>query len=349
MAGMQAGLPRRIEGFDLLRGIGATTVFLFHATQPFPSVRLFDHGYLAVDLFFMLSGHVLATTFGGPLANRSLGVFAYLRLRLAKLYPLLAVSVLTAAAIGYAVGSPAIGVMEVTLELLLIPGVATGFAFALNPAEWSMLAEFVVNLGHALVAPLLTTPRLIVLAAGLGLTFVVLVLDHGGADIGSSSHNVGSGLVRAGFGFAIGLLLARAPRRRTGGTLSALLAIGVAVGVILLCGLLHDRTGLLDLGAIATFPLVLHTIGGTEANGVLRRLGREGARMSYPLYILHYPLLLLAQANLQASPDGAADIAVYVLVATLIFVGLVFGGGLMARLRQALAGGAQRRLASQGH
>ncbi len=49
---------------DGLRGVAALMVVLFHLCEPFahgdPQVQVINHGYLAVDFLFLLSGFVVA-------------------------------------------------------------------------------------------------------------------------------------------------------------------------------------------------------------------------------------------------------------------------------------------------
>jgi peptidoglycan/LPS O-acetylase OafA/YrhL len=44
---------------DGLRGVAAISVFAFHGRWWLPQIITFQHGYLAVDFFFMLSGFVI--------------------------------------------------------------------------------------------------------------------------------------------------------------------------------------------------------------------------------------------------------------------------------------------------
>ena len=85
---------REIRALTGLRGIAALYVVFFHANglHAFPSVvRPFvSHGYMAVDLFFILSGFVMAMTYGGLFENGfNFNNFkTFLLLRLARIYPL---------------------------------------------------------------------------------------------------------------------------------------------------------------------------------------------------------------------------------------------------------------------
>ena len=61
-----------IRALTGLRGIASLYVVLFHYFQPLPLVgylrTLLGHGYLAVDLFFVLSGFVMALNYGSRFA-----------------------------------------------------------------------------------------------------------------------------------------------------------------------------------------------------------------------------------------------------------------------------------------
>ena len=60
----------RFAALDGLRGICALIVVLYH-TFRLQAVSPFAHGYLSVDVFFVLSGFVLAYAFGARLEGRA--------------------------------------------------------------------------------------------------------------------------------------------------------------------------------------------------------------------------------------------------------------------------------------
>src|SRR5581483_6249599 len=53
----------RFESLDGLRGVSALAVVLYHCELLFAPGMIFCHGYLAVDLFFILSGFVIAANY----------------------------------------------------------------------------------------------------------------------------------------------------------------------------------------------------------------------------------------------------------------------------------------------
>ena len=94
-----AGKGARVEWGELLaltsiRGIAAWWVVLFHMRLllvpwlPVGAIRVLDHGNLAVDLFFVLSGFVIALNYGERLAGDWRATGDFLFRRFARIYPL---------------------------------------------------------------------------------------------------------------------------------------------------------------------------------------------------------------------------------------------------------------------
>ena len=81
--------PVRIRTFhtlDALRGVAAAAVLLFHAAFMY-AIAPPAEGQLAVDLFFVMSGFIIAYRYDRDFA-RGMAVSAFVRLRLVRLYPL---------------------------------------------------------------------------------------------------------------------------------------------------------------------------------------------------------------------------------------------------------------------
>jgi peptidoglycan/LPS O-acetylase OafA/YrhL len=84
--GMADPTKLRLRGLDGLRGVCALTVVLLHSELLFNAGAIFCHGYLAVDVFFMLSGFVIAASYGARLAD-GLSAWTFLKARVARLAP----------------------------------------------------------------------------------------------------------------------------------------------------------------------------------------------------------------------------------------------------------------------
>src|ERR1700760_1005878 len=78
--------PRVFLCLDALRGTAAIVILLFHVPYFFGAV-LFQHGYIAVDFFFMLSGFVLSFAYQEKIDQG--GFFLrFAKIQMVRLYPL---------------------------------------------------------------------------------------------------------------------------------------------------------------------------------------------------------------------------------------------------------------------
>ena len=147
----------RLDGLDALRGIAAICVLLYHATGMPPGTA-----YLAVDLFFMLSGYVMARAYEKPLGE-GLGAGRFFQLRLKRLWPtMFAAGLLATPVFLWTFGLDAWPV--VFTNLLLIPTPWTSRVFPLNGPAWSIFFELVANAAHGLVLHRISTRGLAILA-----------------------------------------------------------------------------------------------------------------------------------------------------------------------------------------
>jgi peptidoglycan/LPS O-acetylase OafA/YrhL len=152
-----------------LRGIAAIWVVLYHFgvlyfpnLQPDRYTALLNKGYLAVDLFFMLSGfvmtHVYREVFASRVGRRS--YWTFLSARIARLYPLhlavLGLFVATGLAVStaeYAAGGPVSGipiwgvrsVVALIANLFMLQGLHAS-TLSWNYAAWSISLEFMAYL-----------------------------------------------------------------------------------------------------------------------------------------------------------------------------------------------------------
>jgi peptidoglycan/LPS O-acetylase OafA/YrhL len=91
---MKPHINAHIEPLTALRGIAACFVLLFHYRTHFPALgdvtAFASRGYVWVDLFFALSGYIMATMYHATLADgyRSPAIKRYFWARVARIYPL---------------------------------------------------------------------------------------------------------------------------------------------------------------------------------------------------------------------------------------------------------------------
>src|SRR6478735_8621078 len=79
------------EILDGLRGIAALMVVIFHVFEAYsdadPTRQIINHGYLAVDFFFLLSGFVIAYAYDDRWSR--MGQWEFYKRRLVRLQPMI--------------------------------------------------------------------------------------------------------------------------------------------------------------------------------------------------------------------------------------------------------------------
>jgi peptidoglycan/LPS O-acetylase OafA/YrhL len=183
--------PRELPGLTPLRGIAALWVVSYHFSAeylPQLNTQDFSHiipkGYLAVDLFFLLSGFVLAHVYGSNLeSGRRCRFLPFIGARLARVYPLHLFVLLAFVSVTVAVGLlhppagrpdaaiPLTGERSLTAlvaNLFMLQGIDAG-GLSWNYPAWSISTEFMAYLAFPLLLPVVwgAGPRLRLGLAGL--------------------------------------------------------------------------------------------------------------------------------------------------------------------------------------
>jgi peptidoglycan/LPS O-acetylase OafA/YrhL len=297
---------------DGLRGVAALVVLVMHRGRWwYPPGGFLGHGYLAVDFFFLLSGFVIAFAYDQRMAS-GLSVVRFMALRLIRLYPLILAGLLLGAlwpAIQLARGAhaapePAEFAANFVRGLVLIPDhTAAGpgdSIFPLNGPTWSLFFELVANLTYALIGRRLTVKVLAVIVAGSGAVMIYLAF-HGGVDVGGLPRNVLGGLPRTALGFFGGALLYRVvvAAEVRGWRAPALPAPFVTTAILLVAllatpGRLSWNPWFCLFTLMIAFPALVTL---AAAPGIARGHGAKFCKLagdlSYPVYVLHYPLYVL--------------------------------------------------------
>jgi len=297
--------PRTPELLPLtaIRGLAAWWVVLFHlrfllAPWTAPAVMaVLARGNLAVDLFFLLSGFVMALNYGARVGEGGVAAYGdFLYRRLARIYPLHLLILLGFAA--YALAAAAFGSVRLVdqdwgyfgASLLLVQNWGLTAQTRWNVPAWSISTEAMAYLLFPLLLALLKPQRrpLWLLAAclvGLG-TGVQTFFRLAGYPFPNAVAQ--TGLFRCLVEFAMGIALyglwLRMPQRRWDaaalGGIAAVLALAYAVLDAPVAPLIW-----------AALILALAKAGGTGLLSAtpLVWLGR----ISYATYLSHYLLLTL--------------------------------------------------------
>lgn len=301
----------RFEFLDGLRGVAAIAVLVGHLKQSGGQAQQGNFG-LAVDLFFILSGFVVMHAYGERL-SKGLSFWTFVKLRIVRLYPMLAVATAGGLAVAGLVmlgspdGRPAELLLLTVLGLLCLPVLAyraSDAAFPLNPPQWSLFFEFAVNLAFAVIAARLT-PMLAWMLTLAGAAMVILSASHFGyTDTGSTQADFVGGAARVLFGFFCGAALFMARRVPV---LGPGWAVVIAAASLLALWPWWDAPVLVRMMIILLlFPVMIHAGASVRLSGRALDACRFLGAISYPLYILHTPLMgVTGRMIARVDPDCA--------------------------------------------
>ena len=329
------------ETLDGLRGTAALLVVAFHIqgiTVLFDPARLMlPHAYLAVDFFFALSGFVIGYAYDDRWG--AMTVRDFLVRRLVRLHPL----VMLGALLGLAsyLGDPfaderqdasaALVALAFVAAMLALPSPPLpnrlGDSHPLNAPAWTLFQEYIGNLAYALVLCRLRMRALIAVTGLAAMASLVTALSLGSYDTGWGLANFWGAPVRLAYPFLVGLLLYRLgdrlPRLTLGFPLLSAILLALFAAPVL--GTWHGiaLNGLYQAGCVLIlFPAII--VAGRHAAGgpATLRLCRLAGRLSYPLYITHYPFVYVYMnwvATRPASGATTAAIAVSLYLFTILF------------------------------
>lgn len=329
---------------DGLRGVAALMVVAFHLFEAHaggdPEKQIINHGYLAVDFFFLLSGFVVAYAYDDRWGGMS--VASFFKRRLVRLQPMIIVGTLIGAALLAFQHWSIFPKLETVTALKVLAMVLLGFVmipvtpaveprgwgeiYPLNGPQWSLFYEYVANILYAVGLRKLSNRWLGALVAVSALALIgLLVLGPRGDVIGGwalDKSGVHIGLTRVMFPFFAGVLLMRLGRRIKVKNAFAVCSLLLIVGLSLpRFGVGETRwvNGLYEAAVIILlFPLIVAIgAGEKDVDGPSVRIARFFGDLSYPLYITHYPLIYIYTGWVVDKKIGPAEGA---LVGAGVFV-----------------------------
>lgn len=345
----------RYEILDGLRGVAALLVVAYHLFETFfhggPDQPI-NHGYLAVDFFFVLSGFVIGYAYDDRWDKMS--TWNFFKRRLVRLHPMVIFGSLVGALLfffGSSADFPLIGATPWWMVILMMLWAFTmipiptsmdirgwGETNPLNGPAWSLQWEYLANILYAFVFRRMPKAVLGICVAVFGLLTITLCFDIdftgflqarssaaysvvGGWSLTPDQLQVG--LTRLLYPFFCGLLISRVGK-----------LIKVKAGfwwcsalvVILLCAPRLGGTanpwlnGLFEaLCILVMFPLIVSIGAGSSVTGKRSSaINKFLGEVSYPLYITHYPLIYMQMAWVSNHPD--APLGVRVMVSVSVFI-----------------------------
>lgn len=270
-----------------------------HAERELHLPEVFAYGYLAVDFFFLMSGFVIAAAYEERM-HSGLSLVAFGRVRLRRLWPMMALGACLGMAAGLWTGIAPTEVWWGGLSaMVMIPLLwQATVLFPVNIPEWSIFFELVANVLHHLIARVLTMRVLIglIMASFLGLLVAGWRL-HGLAN-GYSPDTFWGGFPRAFLSYFGGVMLyrTRAIWQPRFPPVSLLLLIAAFPMVVLAAKVatLWLPASAYFLGVVLFFnPALLMLLAASRPGKRAASLCEGMGVLSYPLYAVHMPLLTL--------------------------------------------------------
>jgi peptidoglycan/LPS O-acetylase OafA/YrhL len=332
---------------DGLRGVASIMVIAFHILEAHSTNHLdqvINHGYLAVDFFFVLSGFVVGYAYDDRWSTMS--VIDFFKIRLIRLQPMIIVGMIVGAACFYFQDSaiwPTIHTVPIWKTILVM---LIGFTLLpvlpsmdirgwqemhpLNGPGWSLFFEYIANILYGLFIRKFSKTALTVLVFLAGCALVHLAVTSPNGDIiGGWSVDAAQlriGFTRVMYPFFAGLLLQRLGKLTQ--VSNAFLWCSLLIILVLAIPRIGGTenlwmNGLYDsLSIIFVFPLIVFlgasgTIKGEYAARFCTFLGD----ISYPIYITHFPLIYLYTAwvsDTKTPFSQAYPIALLVLISAIV-------------------------------
>lgn len=345
------------ELLDGLRGVAAILVLFYHIFEGFSFaevtngagdgiIRTLNHGHIAVDFFFILSGFVISYAYDDRW--NKMNTWQFFKRRLIRLHPMLIMGAIIGCLAFASVGferwdgstAPTGWVMTaLLLTMFMIPAVpgvpyevrGNGEMFPLNGPGWSLFFEYIGNILYALFMRRMSTRILTTFTILLGIAhawfFIGNVSGYDMIGVGWTIDEVNfwGGLVRMLFPFSMGMLIARTfkPRKVKGAfwICSIALVVLFSVPYIASSGAI-SLNSLYEFICIAfIFPLIVWLGACGTASGTTGKMNRVLGELSYPLYIVHYPIMYIFYAwlikNNIYTLDNCLGVAALVIVSSI--------------------------------
>lgn len=289
----------RYAHLDGIRGIAAIFVLTRH-TGYFWNFSLY-RSYLAVDLFFILSGFVIANSYDEKIRTKSISIVDFFIIRIVRLYPIFILSC------GFCILTLIWKIIFknnfsnineilsiIILSIFLFPSKMTGdnSLFPINGPYWSLFFEIISNIIYAAIRPFLNSFLLATIVMLFGTIVSIGAVNNGNLDIGFGwgiTSNI-MGFSRSMFGIFFGLMLHRHMDffSKYLKKISPWFSILSIVLILTSPNVKHFNSIIDIISVIIIFPIcVLLSAKSLKSkiDNVFVLLGSA----SYPIYVLHKP------------------------------------------------------------
>jgi peptidoglycan/LPS O-acetylase OafA/YrhL len=286
---------------DGLRGFAALAIAFLHASKTFHLAIHPGHAYLAVDFFFCLSGFVISYAYDDRLRGDLVLTDFFLR-RLIRLYPMIFIGTI----LGFAAAilqQQLSGTHEFTQDGMLLA--ATLFliplgiffhqmAYPLNNPIWSLFFELFANVIYGLQQKLYRFPSIVEKTCLFFFGVILLGLTIHGHTIElvgfNSKESFLAGFIRVLYPFFMGVIIYRSKLFLHLYKVPSLIILSLLLAALLLPAFPHSwmyDSFFLLLG----FPLIIAFGANPKDFKKLTPLWKVFGALSFPLYVVHQPIL----------------------------------------------------------
>jgi peptidoglycan/LPS O-acetylase OafA/YrhL len=297
---------KHLASLDGLRGVAALAVAAKHF-QNFSRINLHaQQASAAVDLFFVLSGYVIALAYEERLAE-GLSWRSFMGLRLARLYPAIFGALVISGFIWLSAGGrpyPQLLLQFALIPVVVGPLIFAGDLFPLNDPQWSLFWELIVNGAHAAIFRWLTPVRIGMIMAASFVGLVIACHHFGWLDVGWTRRSFWCAIPRTAWGFFAGVLIFRLSQR---GWRLPHVPYWILVLALVACMIRWAPSAKLywarDMLLVTVIlpAIVAFAVHSRVPDRWVKPATWLGA-LSYPLYALHVPLLRGFRWFLMESP-----------------------------------------------
>lgn len=302
MIGVQDDHKQHFETLDLLRGIAAICVVLFHFSSRVEYGGIFYHGYLAVDFFFCLSGYVIFQAYYSKLATSRMNVRRFFIIRVIRFLPLVLLGNIVAAITDlfrpgdYELSAHIIDIIFVLVfSSFLLPTLyktsLEQTTYPLNGPVWSLFFEMIANILFSLLAKLrFFWPTVFCICAVSLVLLIKVSLIKGDIHVGPHIEFFLYAFPRVFFSFFVGILLHNIKHKIRG--MNWWQCSSIIICIFLVPKIQNiAASALFDFISITIlFPFVVYS-GANHLGAAFENLSLKSGELSYPLYAIHYPLV----------------------------------------------------------
>lgn len=287
---------RRYRSLDSLRGVAATLVIFFHVNwnNHITGISFFRQAFLFVDLFFILSGFIIATIYFRRITTSS-DAGRFMTLRFFRLYPLHLMTLLflialegskyVAAKCGLAISSDLFAfqrtIPAIFVNFAFLQGVGLLNTLSWNTPSWSISCEMVA---YAMFAAMAVSGWvgsrsfwLILIPICAGYAFIM-------ESRGTLNVTFDFGTIRCLCGFFLGTLIARLPPAPYQNVLVLISITAVALVVT-------STSGIFEILVVPAFALLVYALRNDESKMASFFLTKPLAflgEISFSIYLVHY-------------------------------------------------------------